>query len=51
MLARSRISDGTRSRSTKWNWMFWRVVMRYQPREYIHEMWAIMSSCSAVMAP
>ena len=33
MLARSRMSDGTRSRSTKWNWMFWRVVMWPQPRE------------------
>ncbi len=32
-LARSRIRAGTRSRLTKWNWMFCRVVMWPHPRE------------------
>ena len=45
------MSVGTRSRSTKWNWMFCRVVMWPQPREYVSEMWAIISSCSAVTVP
>ena len=38
--ASSRITSGTRSSGTKWNWMFWRVVMWPQPREYSSAMWA-----------
>ena len=33
--ARSRMTSGTRSSCTKWNWTFWRVVMWPQPREYV----------------
>ena len=48
---RSRITSGIRSRSTKWSWMFCRVVMWPQPREYVSAMWASISSCSGGTEP
>ncbi len=36
---------------TKWNWMFWRVVMCPQPREYSSTSHPIISSCSGSIEP
>jgi hypothetical protein len=49
--ARRRITVGISVSSTKWNWMFWRVVMWPQPRLWSTTRSASRSSWSAVMAP
>ena len=48
---RSRITCGMFSSCTKWSWMFWRVVMWAQPREYVSAMYASISSCSGWRRP
>ena len=40
------MTAGMRSRATKWNWTFWRVVMCPQPREYSAAMLPSISSWS-----
>ena len=44
--ARRRIASSASCRRTKWNWMFWRVVMWPNPREYCSATSASACSCA-----
>ena len=50
-LASSRMTAGICSSWTKCIWTFCRVVMWPQPREYVSDRWASMSSCSGWSDP